>query len=62
VHRLDPQDSEEALKILYRIRGEWEGREGAPPGGLGAIETLIEEYERELGRHDQSANQGRLKR
>jgi hypothetical protein len=37
----------EALRILYRLRREWNTHEDAPPAGLAAVERLIEEYEAE---------------
>jgi hypothetical protein len=44
-------ECEEALRTLYRLRAQWKGRKGRPPGeALEAIERLIEEYEYELGK------------
>jgi hypothetical protein len=39
--------TDEALRILYRLRAGWNEREDAPPGALKAIEQLIEDYEQE---------------
>jgi hypothetical protein len=35
------------LRILYRLRAEWNERKDAPAGALKAVERLIEEYEAE---------------
>jgi hypothetical protein len=43
-------ECEEALRTLYRLRAQWRGRKGPPGEALEAIERLIEEYERELGK------------
>jgi hypothetical protein len=43
-------ECKEALRTLYRLRGQWRGRKGSPGEALEAIERLIEDYERELGK------------
>jgi hypothetical protein len=43
-------ECEEALRTLYRLRASWKGRKSPARDGLEAIERLIEEYERELGK------------
>jgi hypothetical protein len=45
VIRNDPEEREEALRILYRLRGEWQASEKRPLGALEAVDALIEEYE-----------------
>ena len=42
---MDPQVSEEALRILRRLRAGLLEQEVRPPGALKAVESLIEEYE-----------------
>jgi hypothetical protein len=39
------QEREEALRILQRLRAQFDSLEDAPPGALKAIEALIDEYE-----------------
>jgi hypothetical protein len=39
-------ETDEALRILYRLRAGWTDHEDAPAGALKAIERLIGEYER----------------
>jgi hypothetical protein len=43
----NPQERDEALRILYRLRAQWEGRghDQHSPTALKAAERLIEEYE-----------------
>jgi hypothetical protein len=52
--RRDPEEREEALRILSRLRDEWQDREGVPPDALSAIESLLGDYERS-GAKDQRA-------
>ena len=40
-------ETDEALRILYRLRAAWNERNDAPAGALKAIELLIGEYEAE---------------
>ena len=40
-------ETDEALRILYRLRAGWNERNDAPAGALKAIELLIREYEAE---------------
>ena len=50
MRREDEQDGEtrqEALRILYRLRVDCAKNEKTPPHVLQAIESLIEDYERE---------------
>jgi hypothetical protein len=45
------REREEALRILYRLRREWHDRDGLSPSALRAIQSLIDEYEREHRTH-----------
>jgi hypothetical protein len=51
----DPEERDEALRILSRLRDEWQNREGVPPEALSAIESLLGEYERNDRSKDQRA-------
>jgi hypothetical protein len=39
------QERREGLRILQRLRAQFDSLEDAPPGSLKAIEALIDEYE-----------------
>lgn len=47
MRQAEPDERDEALRILYRLRAVWTEHDHAPPTALKAVESLIQEYEQE---------------